>query len=149
MSEENIDSSSDTKLAEIELPDLLRWSTEKLYNYKENISNYDLETLGNAINSARLALFRVTDQINKYERLEKLAKVEYDRSMRREYLSSMEKTDSLRRARASLACESLENEFIKNEQMKIELLRLSNSLRLELQTLQSIGNNIRQQMKME
>jgi hypothetical protein len=149
LSEENIDSSSDTKLAEIELPDLLRWSTEKLYNYKENISNYDLETLGNAINSARLALFRVTDQINKYERLEKLAKVEYDRSMRREYLSSMEKTDSLRRARASLACESLENEFIKNEQMKIELLRLSNSLRLELQTLQSIGNNIRQQMKME
>lgn len=149
MSEENIDSSSDKKLAEIELPDLLRWSTEKLYNYKENISNYDLETLGNAINSARLALFRVTDQINKYERLEKLAKVEYDRSMRREYLSSMEKTDSLRRARASLACESLENEFIKNEQMKIELLRLSNSLRLELQTLQSIGNNIRQQMKME
>ena len=139
-----------TAQASISLPDFEAWGTKALYDYVQQISDYEtLEDLGSTINAARFALFKVNDQINKYERKEKLAKTEYDRAYRRAYITSTEKTDSLKRTKASLQCEELENAWLVASQMKDELIRLSYSLRTELQTLQAIGNNIRQQMKME
>lgn len=136
--------------ASISLPDLKDWDTKRLYDYAAQINDYDdLAELGAAINAARVALFRVTEQINRYERKEKSAKIKYDRAYRREYLASVEKTEAMKKMRAELACEELENEYLSHEQLKIEMNRMSYALRLELQTLQAIGNNLRQQMKME
>lgn len=132
------------------LPNLQNWSLAQVYDYAKQINDYEtLSDLGNAINVARIALFRLTDRINKYERQERAAKVKYDRAYRRAYLGSSEKTEAQKRLRAELACEHLENAYIEAEQLRIELNRAANSLRLELQTLQAIGNNLRQQMKME
>lgn len=134
----------------ITLPKLKKWSQKTYYDFEEQIVDYEsLEKLNNAVNQARKALFRVADMINNYERLEREAKINYDRTYRRAYLSSTEKTETAKKARAELVCEELENEYISHEQVKIELIRMSNTLRLELQTLQAVGNNLRQQMKME
>ena len=131
-------------------PNFTKWSLKNLYDYSAQISDYEtLQDLGSAINSARVALFRLTEKINEYERREKDAKIKYERSYRRAYLESTEKTEAQKRIRAELKCEELENEYLVAEQMKSELNRTANSLRLELQTLQAVGNNLRQQMKMD
>lgn len=134
----------------ITIPKLKNWKIEQVYKYNDNIVDYeDLQELGTAINAARIALFRVTDRINEYERAEKEQKIKYDREFRRQYLNSVDKTESQKRMRAELFCEDLENDYIVAEQLKNELVRTSHALRLELQTLQAIGNNLRQQMKVE
>lgn len=140
----------DSDLNNIDLPDFKNWKSSQLYDYANQITDYQsLKELGESINAARIALFKVTDQINRYERLERKARINYERSFRREFLASTERTDSLRKNRAALICEELENNFLEYEQMKNELLRLSAALRLELQTMQTVGNNMRQQLKME
>lgn len=134
----------------VNLPELKAWDTKRIYDYAAQISDYeDLAALAQAINAARVALFKVTEQINRYDRQERAAKLKYERAYRRAYLESMEKTEAMKKMRAELSCEGLENEYIVAEQLKNELNRMSYSLRLELQTLQAIGNNLRQQMKME
>lgn len=135
---------------EIELPKFTEWSPRTLYDYQTHIVDYEtLEDLGKAINSARVALFKVTEKINQYEREEREAKMRYDREYRRAYLASTERTEAMKKLRAELSCEEFENKYVYAEQLKNELNRVSNTLRLELQTLQAIGNNLRQQMKME
>lgn len=132
----------------ITLPKFRSWSSSDVYDFENEIVDYEsLEALNRTINQARLALFKTTESINKYDRLEKTAKLHYDRARTREILKSTAKTESERRARADLMCEDLENEWIMQQQIREELIRLSHTLRLELQTLQGLGNNIRQQMK--
>lgn len=132
----------------ITLPDYKAWSAKKIYDFENEITDYEsLEDLNRTINQARIALFKTTESINKYDRAESEAKLAYDRAWRREFLKSTAKTETEKRNRASLMCEDLENDWLMQHQIKEELIRLSHTLRLELQTLQALGNNIRQQMK--
>lgn len=134
---------------QVELPELLSWNSRSVYDYVEHIVDYDdLEKLGNAINKARLGLFIVTDKINEFDRKMLLAKTEYEREYRRRYLTSNAKTEMQRKIRAELMCEDLENNLLTFTQAKAELTRQANLLRVELETLNTISNNIRQQMKM-
>lgn len=134
----------------LKLPSLTVWSGKQIYNYSEQIADYhSLQELGAAISQARRSLFLLTDKINEYERKARLSKMEYDRTFRKEYLGSTEKTESAKRARAELRCEELENEWVKNDQLKNELIRMSYTMKTELQALQTIANNLRQQLKME
>jgi len=136
--------------ADITVPELKSVNAASLYDFSNNISDYSsLEELSEAITQARISLFKITENINKYERLERKARVAYERAYRRTLLMSVEKTELMKRARADLMNEGLENEVIVNEQVKNELVRMSHAVRLELQTLQSVSNNMRQQMKME
>ncbi len=132
----------------IKLPEFKSWTAKTVYDFEDEIGDYEsLEKLNHTINQARLALFKTTESINKYERLERVAKLEYERAHRRELLKSTAKTADERRARADLMCEDLENEWLLQSQVKDELIRFSHTLRLELQTLQALGNNIRQQIR--
>lgn len=132
----------------IVLPKFKAWKLKDAYDYESEINDYEsIEDLNSTINQARLALFKTTETISKYEQLERLAKVEYERAHRRELLKSTAKTAEERRARADLMCEDLENELLLQSQIKDELIRFSHTLRLELQTLQTLGNNIRQQLR--
>lgn len=133
----------------VSLPKFTEWTASQIYNYNAQLVDYhSLEDLDKSIQAARRALFILTDKINEYERKEKEAKVAYERKYRREYLSSVEKTETAKRARAELKCEELENEWLTMEQLKSELVRMSFSMKSELQTLQTISNNLRQQLKM-
>jgi hypothetical protein len=149
MSDETENNTSLDKMG-IELPTFKKWSQSTYYDYQSQVVDYEsLDHLNTAITAARLALFKVADMINNYERLERESKLNYERQYRRAYLASTEKTDTAKKARAELACEDLENEWLMNEQVRIELVRMSNGLRIDLQTLSAIGNNLRQQLKME
>lgn len=130
------------------IPKMKKISSSRFYKYEEQIVDHsDLLSLNNAINKARFALFELTDAINKYERLEKESKIMYEREWRREYLVSSEKTESARKARADLTCEHLEDDALVNAQVKNDLVRISYTVRIELQTLQTVANNLRQQLK--
>lgn len=138
----------DLSKASISLPQFKNWKMKTAYDYENEIGDYEsIEQLNSTINQARLALFKTAESINKYERLERSAKAEYERAHRRALLQSTAKTADERRARADLMCENLENELLLHSQIKDELIRFSHSLRLELQTLQTLGNNIRQQLR--
>lgn len=131
------------------VPSMKKMTVSQFYDYENQIVDYeDLKDLNEAISSARSALFQLTDQINKAERIETRAKTAYNRAWRRAYMSSSEKTDQGRKSRADLACEHLEDDLIVASQVKSELIRSCNSVRMELQTLQTVASNFRQQIKM-
>lgn len=133
-----------------QIPRFKGYKSSHFYDYETQIFDYEhLEDLNKAIKNARLALFEITDKINDAERKEKTCKVEYERAHRRAYLKATQKTEKDRRSYADLQCEHLEDNAIVYEQVRLDLVRISNSIRLELQTLQALGNNIRQQIKME
>lgn len=132
----------------IKMPDFRRRKISSQYDYESAIVDYeDLDKLNSAINQALVALFKASESINYYSRLEIESKTKYDRAWRREYLKSTAKTDSEKKHRANLMCEDLENEWLVHHQTKEELTRFSHALRIELDTLQSLGNNMRQQMR--
>lgn len=130
------------------LPKFVAWSTDKLYNFSDQTVDFStLDEYNAALAEARTAMFKLNERINDYERKERLAKVKYDRAYRRAYLSSSEKTESAKRSRAELKCEHLENDLVILEQLNKELQRTAYVLRQELQALQTVGNNLRQQLK--
>ena len=135
---------------EAEQPAFKSWGLKQVYDYAEFAAQdySSFEKLDVAMSAARRGLFKLTDQINKYEREALAAKKLYDRTVRREYLASVGKTDSERKTRAELKCEALENEWLVKDQLKEELVRASYTLKKEIDTLQVIAHNLRQQMKM-
>lgn len=139
-------------------PKLPKWDNAKSLNYNvlfdpetgeaENIVDYEsLDSVNDTINSARVALFRATKGLDDTERQLKLAKTEYDREFRREYLTSTEKTETRKKEYASLMTEHIEDTIIYLDQMRSELMRRTTLLRDELNIMNTLSNNIRQQMK--
>lgn len=136
-------------IPELTSPKFATWSTRQVYDYVKNIVDYeDLEDLGKAITQASIGLFKINEKINEYERKEIEAKTNYERQLRRSYLESSAKTEAQRKARAELSCELLENDLLEFKQIKTELVRYASLLRLQLETLQTVSNNVRQQMKL-
>lgn len=137
------------KFPEYEAPDFRQLEASEYFDYEGQIIDYeDLPELNRTINLARKALYKTTEQINHCERLEQDTRLKYERAHRRAYLSSTGKTETERKTRADLATEDLENDWIAYKQAKSELIRIANAVRIDLQTLQALGNNIRQQLKM-
>lgn len=133
---------------EIIMPPMKEWDVSDDYDYTAFVDDYtSLQELGASIAQARMALFTWTEKINNAERMERDARTQYERAFRRAYLLSTEKTETAKKERAALVCEDLENEWIMYDQLKKEFERASAAIRTELQTLQSIGNNLRQQMR--
>ena len=132
------------------MPSFKKWDVSKFYDYKNEILHYeDFQKLEESVKAARLANFKITKALISYSTKEEEAKVKYKRAWSRAYLNSNEKTDSAKKARADLACERLENDVLVNSRVRADLAKLSDTLKMELQMLQSIGNNLRQQLKME
>lgn len=122
---------------------------ELYYDYNVFISDYeDIEALEKASVHARIALQKVTEEINRVERELAEAKLKKERAYRRIYLASDEKPETARKFRAELKTEKYDDVVIVKEQYKSELSRLANTYRIELQSLQAAGNNLRQQMKL-
>lgn len=132
------------------LPDLKGFNIHDVYDYSLAETDYeDLNKLNEHVAHARVALFKVTEKINIAERKARVARLEYERAFNRQYLRSTAKTASDKKIFASIQCEELENTCVYFEQIEKELSRIASTLRMELQTLQGVGNNLRQQMKME
>lgn len=135
-------------LTRVKMPDLDEVTGQE-YDFEENIHDYEsMEEVSRALNNARLALFKINERINQYDRAAAAAKLKYDRVYRRYYLSGAGiKPESERKLRAELKSEKFEDEFIVNQQYKDELNRTANALRIELSALQAISNNVRAQVR--
>lgn len=147
--EDFVDIADDGAWGSISVPKFTTWNQRQLYNYETHVSSYDdFDKLDKALTAARRALFIITDKINEYDRKAAEAKLKYNRQYQREYLSSTEKTSEGRRFRAAIKCEGLENRWLQYEQLKEELTRSSFTMKSELNTLQTIAHNLRQQLKL-
>lgn len=147
--EKVVDLNGDESVITFTLPSFKRSDLERTYDFVNSVYDYQsLEELAQAINAARLALLGTTDKLNACERRGKKAKIAYERFWRRQYMLSNAKTDGARRIDADILAEEYEDQYLVYEQLSKELSRNANALRIELQTLQAIGNNIRQQLKM-
>ena len=108
----------------------------------------DLKALGDAINKAREGLYKVTQEISVTERKLRTVEYKYSVAIRRAMASSTQKTATDRKIEAEIANEELELNVLKARVTFEQLKRVADLLRSELQTLQTISNNLRQQLKM-
>lgn len=133
----------------VTVPSYFSPKIDRYYDYDNLVVDYeDFGQLTEATNEARKALFEITSKLNGAERKESETRTKYDRVWRRAYLSSTKKTDTAKKAEASMIAEDAEDDLLKYSQARSEYNRMSNAIRMELQTLQAVGNNFRQQMKM-
>lgn len=132
----------------ISVPEFKEWEISKYYDYANLSADFeDLQELNRQTAAARVALFKLSETINKAERKAKQAKVEYERAYRRKYIESREKTETAKKINAEILVEDLENRYMYFEQLASELNRAHYAIRQELSALQSVGNNLRQQIK--
>lgn len=130
-------------------PSFFEWNSESFFDSENLIVDFTtFEEFDAAFQNSRRALFAVTDKINKAEREAKKAKVAYDRAWKRTFLESTEKTDAMKRARADIKCEELENEWLKWSQVAEELNRMAFALRTEINSMNTVANNLRAQLKL-
>ena len=132
----------------IDIPDFREWEISKYYDYSDLSADFnDLHALNSQTAAARVALFKLTETINKAERKAKQAKTIYERNYRRRYIESSEKTETAKKINAEILVEDLENRYMYYEQLAAELNRAHYAVRQELAALQAVGNNLRQQIK--
>lgn len=132
----------------IEIPSFKEWEISRYYDYSDLSADFeDLRNLNKQIAAARVALFKLSQSINKAERKAKTAKSLYERSYRRKYMESSEKTENAKKISAEILVEDLENRYMYYEQIVIEFNRAHFAVRQELSALQAVGNNLRQQIK--
>lgn len=135
------------------LPKVPEYEVEDELNYRVNanenmlIDYEDTNAINTTINALRVAMFQVSKWIVSAERRERIIKANYDRKLNREYLTSTEKTDARKKAYAALMCEEEENELIYIQQAKSEMVRYSRLLDKEMETINTLSNNMRQQLK--
>lgn len=135
------------------LPSVPDYDVAEELNYRVNsqenmlIDHEDVQAINTTINSLRVAMFKVAQWIVVAERREKRIKAAYERKLRREYLTSTERTDARKKEYAALMSEEEENELVYIQQVKAELIRYSRLLDTEMSTMNTLSNNMRQQMK--
>lgn len=148
MSDEDNDELNGSGEYSIEIPEFREWEVSKFYDYSDLSADFeDLNNLNRQIAAARVALFKLSESINKAERKAKAAKSIYERSYRRKYMASAEKTENAKKISAEIQVEDLENRYMYYEQIVIEFNRAHYAVRQELTALQAVGNNLRQQIK--
>lgn len=132
----------------VSTPDFKDWSLSKYYDFSNISADYiDLEDVNKQIAAARVAFFKLTETINTAERRAVATKLVYERSFKREYIKSTEKTETAKKIRAEVMVEDLENKYRYYEQLVSELKRAMLAMKEELAALHSVSNNIRQQLK--
>lgn len=133
---------------DISLPDVKSVDFRKLYAYENAVDFETMEEVNRAIGEAKIALFEANNKLSRYEAKLAVAETGYKRAWRREYLSSGQKTDAARKTEADVNCEELEDEVIVHKQVREDLKRLAYALRIEMQSLQTVASNIRQQLNL-
>lgn len=148
MSDHQDDETKESGGYSIELPEFRNWKISEYYDYSNLSADFeDLQELNKQTAHARIALFKLSQSINKAEHKAKTAKVKYERHYRRKYINSSEKTEAAKKVSAEIQVEHLENDYMYYEQIVIELNRAHYAVRQELAALQAVGNNLRQQIK--
>lgn len=133
--------------SQVSMPRLAEYD-ESTYIIDNHINDQEtMTTLMRSVNDARVDLFHITEKINETERKLVQAKVKYERCHRRYMISSRASNATDRKLEADIKSERLEDDYIMFTQLKKELENKARVMRDELQTLQMISNNLRQQLR--
>lgn len=108
----------------------------------------ELSDLNSTIINTTKSLRAVSTEISKYERQRMELQLEYKRGMRQSIVHSTAKTETLKKQLAEIEHEDLEADLEVLEAILRELNRIAANLRLELDTLKTIGHNLRQEMRL-
>lgn len=106
----------------------------------------DLLRLNHQLDADRLALFKVSSAIRRAEREELQAQARYEREYNRAYLMSEAKPDSARKAMAEIQTEKWKNKWLVARQLTRELVRASQNIGDDLDTLKVLSYNMRKEM---
>lgn len=106
----------------------------------------DLDSIHRQIQAARIALYRVTIQLNENDRMLTIANIKYKRMYNRIYMDT-NGPSTVRSSYAEIKTESLNNEVSRFADKAKELSRKANFLRDELNILMTLSNDYRQMMK--
>ena len=109
--------------------------------------NRDVDNLNATLIRTVLNLKEVTRQINEYERKRTQLDLEYKHKYRLLMVDSTAKTESQKKRVAEIECEEIEFQLAYVNEIINELTKISQSLRIDLDVLKTIGFNIRQEMK--
>lgn len=107
----------------------------------------DVDNLNATLIRTVLNLKEVTRQINDYERQRTQLDLEYKHKFRQLMVDSTIKTESQKKRLAEIECEDIEFQLAYINEIINELTKISQSLRIDLDVLKTIGFNIRQEMK--
>lgn len=110
--------------------------------------HHEIDNLNSTLIRTVLNLKEVTRKINNYERERTNLDLEYKHKFRRLMVDSTVKTEGQKRRIAEIECEDLEFRLAYINEIINELTKISQSLRVDLDILKTIGFNLRQEMKL-
>lgn len=135
---------SDLKLPEFKDIEVVSYS-----NYFDNFwDSLKVEQYNETLISTVLQMNEINTQINQYSQKKVKTELEYKHKLRYNILTIEAANATEKKILAELACEKLEARLAYLSEMIRELTQKANQLRLELDTLKTIGFNIRQEMKL-
>lgn len=102
-----------------------------------------------AMDKCRIAIFELSERLDKAERVCHEAQVLYKRKHNRAYLAAVASTESRRNAIADVMTERYENEVILREQYVKELNRRLRNLFTEMDALKNLAWSIRKEMSVQ
>lgn len=124
------------------------WEEKLELNYCDSFwDSEDMDNLNKTLINTGLALKRINNELQENERIRLQKELEYKQKFRREMQSASGRTEAQKKIVAEINCEELETELVYYDQLTKELTKLSNSLRIDLDILKTIGFNLRQEMK--
>lgn len=110
--------------------------------------NQELSNLNSTLIKTTIKLREISKELTKYERKKAETEIAYKRKFREELLTSTLENATNRKLAAEVACEDLEWKNAYLDEVIKELTREAFSLRTELDTLKTVGHNLRQEMRL-
>lgn len=113
-----------------------------------NVNHDDLTTLNKALVQLSKDLNKINEAIKKTEDYATRLDMQYKHNFRDLVIHSEYKTDSQKKMYAEIACEELEYQLVYYKMLLGQQKRYANTVRLQLDIIQTIGNNVRKEMGM-
>lgn len=114
----------------------------------EQVGDYnDMAAINQAIDTVRIAMFKINENLRVAEAKVASAKIAYDRNYNRSYiLASDAKTEGVRKAIAQIKSEAYENKLVVRQDIVRELIRRTRLMANELEALKTLSYNVRKEM---
>lgn len=111
-----------------------------------NVNYEDLDALNQSLIKIAITLNQLDNKVDEWEKRKAQYDVEYKRTFRDKVIHSEMSTESLKKLYAQAECEDLEMKIIYAGQIIGDLKRRTNTLRNQIDIIQTIGNNVRRMM---
>lgn len=124
------------------------WSALQEIDYAGSFwDDQELQNLNGTMIRTALNLKEINKKLDEAQRRKITAENTYKQKMRRYTLSVNGKTETEKKRLAEIMCEKDEMKVLYYEQIIRELERLANACRYDLEVFKTIGNNLRQEMR--